>query len=344
MAFGASSYGDRRPFLLGRARIIGGLREHFAAQGFVELETSALVVSPGNETHLHAFATERVTPAGGRERLYLRTSPEFACKKMLALGEPRVVEFARSFRNREHGVLHQPEFTMLEWYRANEPYEALMKDCASVLAIAAQKAGTRSFAFRGRSLDPFAEPERLTVSEAFSRYAGIDLLSLLPPQPAAAFAEAARKANVRVAPDDGWGDIFSRVLVERIELHLGQGRSTILDEYPLVQSPLARPTPKDPRLAQRFELYACGIELANACGELTDATEQRRRLEQQMDEKERIYGERYPIDQEFMDALTRMPPASGVALGLDRLVMLATGATSIEQVMWTPVRESINVP
>ena len=335
MVFGAS-YRDRRPFLLGRARIIGGLREHFAAHGFVELETSALVVSPGNETHLHAFATEWVTPAGARERLYLRTSPEFACKKILALGEPRVVEFARSFRNREHGLLHQPEFMMLEWYRAHEPYEALMKDCASVLAIAARKAGTRSFAFRGRSLDPFAEPERLTVSDAFSRYAGIDLLSLLPPQPAAVFAEAARKANVRVARDDGWGDIFSRVLVERIEPHLGQGRPTILDEYPLVQSPLARPTPKDPRLAQRFELYACGIELANACGELTDATEQRRRLEQQMDEKERIYGERYPIDEEFMDALARMPPASGVALGLDRLVMLATGATSIEQVMWTP--------
>src|SRR5437764_14336838 len=121
MAPNASPYTDRRPFLLGRARIISGLREHFAAQGFVELETSALVASPGNETHLHAFATEWITPAGARERLYLRTSPEFACKRMLALGEPRVVEFARSFRNREQGVLHQPEFTMLEWYRANEP-------------------------------------------------------------------------------------------------------------------------------------------------------------------------------------------------------------------------------
>jgi lysyl-tRNA synthetase class 2 len=152
----------------------------------------------------------------------------------------------------------------------------------------------------------------------------------------AAFAEAASKTGVRVAPDDVWGDIFSRVLVERVEPCLGSGRATILDEYPVVQSPLARATNKDPRLAQRFELYACGIELANACGELSDAGEQRTRLEQQMGEKERVYGERYPIDEDFMTALAGMPPASGAALGLDRVVMLATGATSIEQVMWTP--------
>jgi len=332
----ASSYADRRPFLLGRIRVIDALRAHFRAQGFVEAESPALVASPGNETHLHAFATEWTTPAGSRERRYLRTSPEFACKKLLACGEPRVVEFARSFRNREQGALHQPEFTMLEWYRATEPYEALMQDCAHVLAIAARAAGTKQFVFRGHSADPFAQPERLTVAEAFSRYAGIDLLALLPPQPPSVFAKAAAKAGVRVAPDDVWGDIFSRVLVERIEAHLGARRPTFLDEYPVVQSPLALATPNDSRLAQRFELYICGIELANACGEITDAIAQRSRLEQQMDEKERIYGERYPLDEEFIAALASMPPASGAALGLDRLVMLVTGATSIEQVMWMP--------
>jgi lysyl-tRNA synthetase class 2 len=225
---------------------------------------------------------------------------------------------------------------MLEWYRANEPYETLMQDCSHVLAIAGQAAGTTRFVFRGRSADPFAQPERLTVREAFSRHAGIDLLALLPPQPASVFAEAAAKAGVSVAPDDVWGDIFSRVLVERIEPYLGAARATFLDEYPIMQSPLARATPNDSRLAQRFELYICGIELANACGELTDATAQRVRLELQMDEKERIYGERYPLDEAFIAALAGMPPASGAALGLDRLVMLATGATSIEQVMWLP--------
>ena len=271
-----------------------------------------------------------------RARLYLRTSPEFACKKLLAAGERRIVEFARAFRNRERGALHHPEFTMLEWYRVEEPCEVLMQDCAAVLAVAAKTAGTTQFSLRGRAIDPFAAPERLTVAQAFSRYAGTDLLALLPPQPAAVFAAAANAAGVRTAPDDTWGDVFSRVLVEKIEPHLGLGQATILYDYPAIQSPLARPKASDPRLADRFELYACGIELANGCAELTDAAEQRKRLEEQMLEKERVYGERYPIDEDFLTALSMMPDACGVALGLDRLVMLAAGATHIDDVVWTP--------
>ena len=333
-------HADRRPFLLGRMRIAMALRRFFAARDFVEVETSALVPSPGNEAHLHAFTSELVSPAGTRERLYLRTSPEFACKKLLAAGERRIVEFARSFRNRERGVLHHPEFTLVEWYRANEPYEALMDDCGAILALAAEAAGATRFSFRDRVIDPFAAPERLAVAEAFTRYAGIDLMSVLPPEPPVRFAAAAAAAGVRTAVDDNWGDIFSRVLVEKIEPRLGLERATILYEYPSVQSPLAKPSLSDPRLAERFELYACGIELANGFGELTDADEQRTRLEQQMVEKERIYGERYPIDEEFLDAVAAMPPASGIALGFDRLVMLATGATHIEQVLWTPMSEN----
>ena len=329
-------HAGRRPFLLARMRIVAALRELFAARDFVEVETATLVLSPGNETHLHAFATELVAPTGVRARLYLRTSPEFACKKLLAAGERRIVEFARAFRNRERGALHHPEFTMLEWYRVEEPCEVLMQDCAAVLAVAAKTAGTTQFSLRGRAIDPFAAPERLTVAQAFSRYAGTDLLALLPPQPAAVFAAAANAAGVRTAPDDTWGDVFSRVLVEKIEPHLGLGQATILYDYPAIQSPLARPKASDPRLADRFELYACGIELANGCAELTDAAEQRKRLEEQMLEKERVYGERYPIDEDFLTALSMMPDACGVALGLDRLVMLAAGATHIDDVVWTP--------
>ena len=329
-------HAGRRPFLLARMRIVAALRELFAARDFVEVETATLVLSPGNETHLHAFATELVAPAGVRARLYLRTSPEFACKKLLAAGERRIVEFARAFRNRERGALHHPEFTMLEWYRVEEPCEVLMQDCAAVLAVAAKTAGTTQFSLRGRAIDPFAAPERLTVAQAFSRYAGTDLLALLPPQPAAVFAAAANAAGVRTAPDDTWGDVFSRVLVEKIEPHLGLGQATILYDYPAIQSPLARPKASDPRLADRFELYACGIELANGCAELTDAAEQRKRLEEQMLEKERVYGERYPIDEDFLTALSMMPDACGVALGFDRLVMLAAGATHIDDVVWTP--------
>jgi lysyl-tRNA synthetase class 2 len=280
-----------------------------------------------------------VAPAATRARLYLRTSPEFACKKLLAAGERRIVEFARVFRNRERGALHHPEFTMIEWYRAEEPYETLMDDCAAVLALAAEAAGAKQFSFRERAIDPFAAPERLTVAQAFAGYAGIDLLAVLPPEPAAAFAAAAVGAGIRTAADDTWGDIFSRVLVEKIEPRLGQGRATILYEYPAVQSPLARPTASDPRLAERFELYACGIELANGFAELTDAAAQRKRLEEQMAEKERIYGERYPIDEDFLNALSVMPEASGVALGFERLVMLATGAAHIDDVVWTPISE-----
>ena len=331
---------DRRPFLLGRMRIAAALRRFFAARDFVEVETGTLVPSPGNETHLHAFASDLVSPADTRERHYLRTSPEFACKKLLAAGERRIVEFARSFRNRERSVLHHPEFTLIEWYRANEPYEMLMEDCGAILALAAETAGARRFSFRDRVIDPFAAPERLSVVQAFARYTSIDLMAVLPPEPTVRFAAAAAAAGIDTAADDNWGDIFSRVLVEKIEPCLGLGRATILYEYPAVQSPLAKPTPSDPRLAERFELYACGVELANGFGELSDAVEQRKRLEEQMAEKDRIYGERYPIDEDFLAALAVMPPASGVALGFDRLVMLATGATRIEQVLWTPMSES----
>ncbi len=335
-----SAYADKRAFLLARTRIAAAVREYFAARDFIEVESAILTVSPGNETHLHAFATELIAPGGVRAARYLRTSPEFACKKLLAAGERRIFEFARSFRNRERGVLHHPEFTLIEWYRADEPYAMLMEDCVAILALAAKIAGSGQFSFRERCIDPFASPERLTVTEAFSRFAGIDLPSVLPPQPTQAFAAAATEAGIRLAGDDGWGDIFSRVLVERIEPNLGIERATILDGYPAVQSPLARPSARDRRIAERFELYACGVELANGCAELTDVSEQRLRLRQQMAEKQRVYGERYPIDEEFLDALARLPPTSGVALGFDRLVMLATGATRIDQVLWTPIGDN----
>jgi lysyl-tRNA synthetase class 2 len=331
-------HADRRPFLLARNRIVAALRRWFTQHDFMEVETPALQVSPANEAHLHGFATALVGPDGERRPLFLRTSPEFSCKKLLAAGEPRLVEFARVWRNRERGPLHHPEFTLVEWYRAAESYDAVMADCSALLSIAALTAGARSFSFRGRTVDPFAEPERLTVAEAFARHAGIDLLELLTgdPPPPEAFAREASNADIRVAEDDTWSDIFSRVLVERIEPQLGQGRPTILHEYPVTEAALARPA-ADTRVAERFELYACGVELANGFGELTDPEEQRRRFLAEMDEKERVYGERYPIDEDFLAALASMPAASGVALGLDRLVMLATGAPRIEHVLWAPV-------
>jgi elongation factor P--(R)-beta-lysine ligase len=335
------AYADRRPLLLARNRIAAAFRAWFAARDFVEVETAALQISPGNETHLHAFATELFGPGGERRPLYLRTSPEFACKKLLAAGETRLFDFARVFRNRERGPLHHPEFTLLEWYRANEPYDTLMADCAALLAEAAKMTGVKEFSFRGKTIDPFAEPERLTVAEAFERHAGIDLLATIEVGQGdrTKFAAAVAKAGIAFGADDDWGDIFSRVLVERVEPHLGLGRATLLYEYPLPQAALARAKPGSDKVAERFEFYACGVELANGFGELTDAVEQRARFETAMREKQRIHGESYPLDEEFLEALTSVPPACGVALGFDRLVMLATGAQRIEQVIWTPVSE-----
>jgi len=320
---------------------MAAMRVWFDAQGFIEVETAALQTSPGNETHLHAFGTQALRIDGSvAAQLYLRTSPEFACKKLLAAGETQIFEFARVWRNRERGPLHSPEFTLLEWYRADQPYETLMQDCGALMALAAREAGTDQFSFRGKTADPFAEPERITVAEAFAHFAGIDLLASVSEAGATdrnALATAAAAAGVRVAADDAWEDVFSRVLVDRIEPHLGIGRATILCEYPIVQAALARPKPGDPRVAERFELYACGVELANAFGELTDPAEQRRRFISEMSEKARLYGERYPLDEDLLAALAQMPAASGAALGFDRLAMLATGATRIDQVLWTPV-------
>jgi lysyl-tRNA synthetase class 2 len=328
---------DRRPFLMARTAITKSVRAWFEEQGFTEVETGILQVSPGNETHLHALRTDLRSGAGERTSRYLRTSPEFAAKKLLASGEEKIFEFARVFRDRERGDLHLPEFTMLEWYRSNMGYDAVMADAVVITAHAAQATGIGRFSLRGKTANPFAAPELLTVADAFARHADIDLLAAVGEGKGDRAALAAlAKDRVRVSDDDTWSDIFSKVLVGHIEPQLGQGRLTVLYEYPAPEAALARVSTDDPRVAERFEVYACGVELANGYTELTDADEQRRRFTQAMDEKQRRYGERYPIDEDFISAVAQMPQASGVALGFDRLVMLAAGATRIDQVVWTP--------
>jgi lysyl-tRNA synthetase class 2 len=333
----ATRRADIRPFLAARTAITRAVRTWFDEQGFVEVETGILQVSPGNETHLHAPRTELLGTTGERVTRYLRTSPEFSCKKLLAAGETRIFELARVFRDRERGELHLPEFTMLEWYRAGASYHAVMADSIVVIALAARATGIGRFSFRGRIADPFAEPELLTVAAAFERFAGIDLLATITDGEGERDALAAAARNkVRISDDDTWSDIFSKILVEHVEPNLGQGRLTVLFEYPVPEAALARAKASDPRVAERFEIYACGVELANGFGELTDQAEQRRRFAAAMDEKQRRYGERYPLDQDFLDAVAHMPDSSGVALGFDRLVMLASGASRIDQVVWTP--------
>jgi lysyl-tRNA synthetase class 2 len=341
-AWHADAYARRRPLLIRRARIVAAIRAWFLEQGFLEVETPALQVSPGLEPHLRAFPTTLEAPDGRESRLYLHTSPEFAMKKLLAAGEPRIFQMARVFRNGERSATHHPEFTMLEWYRAGEGYERLMGDCEGLVKAAAEAAGTARLAWRGREAEPGTPFERLTVAEAFRRHAGFDPLAYLPGPgrfDVEGFAQAARRIGVTIAADDGWDDIFFKVFLDRIEPKLGHPRPTLLANYPIHMAALSRPKADAPHLAERFELYVAGLELANAFGELTDPAEQRRRFEADMDLKQRLYGTRYPIDEDFLSALAEMPEASGIALGLDRLVMLATGAETIDDVLWLPVAE-----
>jgi elongation factor P--(R)-beta-lysine ligase len=335
-----SRHADRRPLLLTRNRIQAAIRGWLAGEGFTEVDPAALAISPGNEAHLHGFRTEAIGNDGIARPMYLHTSPEFAMKKLLAAGESRIHAFSHVWRNRERGVLHAPEFMMLEWYRVGESYETLMADMMAFLRLAAREAGGKKLRFKDRTCDPFQEPDRLSVAEAFAAHAGVDLMASIN---ADGSTDAARlgaeldRIGLRRAGDDTWSDMLSRVLSEKVEPKLGLGRVTILDRYPAAEAALARRVGDDPRVAERFEVYACGVELANGFGELTDPAEQRRRFQAEMAEKARVYGESYPLDEEFLAALALMPPAAGIAMGFDRVVMLATGAPRIDDVMWVPV-------
>ena len=333
-------HADRRPFLLARNRIKKALRAWFEAEGFCEIEAGQLQVSPGNETHLHGLATTKLAPDGSPMPLYLHTSPEFACKKLLSAGEEKIFDFARVFRNREAGPLHATEFTMLEWYRAEADWQVVIEDCLALLRVAAAAVPTDHFAWRGHSVPVEAEPIRLSLAEAFDRYVGMDLLASISSdgqEDVDLLRTQARSVGISTNDSDTWSDVFSKVLVEKIEPKLGFDAPCVLHSYPISEAALARKNPSDPRVAERFELYVCGVELANGFGELTDAKEQRARFEADMDAKQAIYGERYPLDEDFLAALTKMPKASGVALGFDRLAVLASGARRIDDVLWTGV-------
>ncbi len=335
-------HADRRPILLGRNRIEAAIRGYLAAEDFVIVDPPGLQRSPGNETHLHAFATTMIGEDGAEQTRYLHTSPEFSMKKLLAAGERRIASLGHVWRNRERSGRHHPEFTMLEWYRVEEPYTAVMDDCVRMVRIAAEATGATALRWRGREADPFAETERISVADAFHAHAGIDLMATMDAAgntDAGALAGQMHAAGLAVPGDVDWPYLFTRILTEKVEPQLGMGRITILDRYPASEAALARRTADDPRVAERFEIYACGVELANGFGELTDADEQRRRFMVEMEEKQRLHGERYPLDEEFLAALAIMPEASGIALGFDRLVMLATGASRIDQVLWVPVAE-----
>lgn len=336
------TFAGRRDNLAKRQRIMAAVRGFFAERDFAEVETPCLQVSPGLEPHLRAFAT-RLDDAWGNppETLYLHTSPEFTMKKLLVAGVERLYQIARVFRNGERSNTHHPEFTMLEWYRAGGTVTQLMDDTEALVRACARAAGASHMLHGGRICDPFLPWRRLSVAEAFFDYCDMDVLATAPdpwsPDRALIAAEA-RRLGISVSDSDRWDDIFFKIMLDRIEPHLGFGVPVILHSYPVSMAALARPSPADPRVAERFEAYGCGVELCNAFGELTDPAEQRRRFHADMDLKEALYGERYPIDEDFLAALAAgMPDSAGIALGLDRLVMLLCGAECLDDVLWAPV-------
>ena len=328
---------DRADFLVRRADMLKSARDFFDRNGYVEVETPALQVSPGMEPYLKPFATTFRDPQGNRRDMFLHTSPEFAMKKLLAAGMQRIFQMARVFRDGERSAKHHPEFTMLEWYRAGADWRSLADETAEfVRAVCGPVAR-----YGDHSCHLAAPWEFLSVAEATERATGIDLLATAP-DPLSPDTDALRFAadGIGVRTDDGdtWDDIFFRIFLERIEPGLGVEVPTVLHSYPASMAALARISPNDPRVSDRFEIFICGLELANGYGELTDAAEQRRRFAAMTEQRIAAGRDPVPVDEEFLAALEQgMPDCAGIALGFDRLVMLATGADRIEDVLWAPV-------
>ena len=341
-AWHPTRFAKRKPYLFIRQNVRNALRSYFADENFAEVETPSLQISPGNEVHLQAFKTEWRDPHGGDgQTFYLHTSPEFSMKKLLVAGVERLYQFAHVFRNAERSSRHHPEFLMLEWYRANATTKDIMKDCVVMIRAAAQVSNRKTFSANGMTCDPFLDWEELSVPKAFERYAAIDILATAPDPAnpdAKILAKEVKRLGMHMTEGESWDDLFFRVMGEKIEPFLGKERPVFLTDYPISMAALARPKAEDSRLAERFELYICGYELANAFGELTNPDEQARRFKMDMDLKEKLYGERYPIDEDFLNALRfGMPESAGIALGIDRLVMLCAGTEEIEDVLWIPV-------
>jgi len=336
------SLAARRPFLQQRAALTRAIRGFFHDRAYTEVETPYAVPAPGEEIHVRAFATTREYPDGRRETLWLHTSPEFAMKRLLVAGAGRIFQFARVWRNGEADVLHAPEFTMLEWYRPAATMDEMIEETTDLLRAVLPPIVT----CRGVTTD-LRQVQRLTVSQAFARYAGVDLLAIGEDAPRLAAA-----AGTRLRDNETWEDLFFRLLLERVEPHLGREHPTFLTHWPAAQAALARRDPADPRVAERFELFVCGIELANAFVELTDPTEQRARFLADRARRRTLgaaahaapdqTAQDWPMDEDFLAALTHgLPPCAGIALGFDRLAMIAAGADRIAQVLWLPTQDPI---
>ena len=321
--------GRLRQLLSLRSSVLEAVREYFRQQGFVEVETPAVVPAPALDAHLE--------PVGLGDAGWLITSPEYHMKRLLALGSPpKIYQICRCFRGGENSPSHRPEFVMVEWYRAHVGPDRILDDVECLLSEAARKVNGGSFGRSpaGARVDLTPPWPRLTAAAAFELHAGIPRDCLLDDD-ATSLREGARAAGCASVEDgDDWETVFHKLLLECVEPALaGMGRGIHLTGYPAPLAALARLDEEDSRVSERFESYAGGLELANGFGELTDARQQRRRFRAERLRRRREKGRELPLDEEFLRDLTSMPAASGVALGFDRLVMLLSGAQRIGEVV-----------
>lgn len=328
----------KRNNLIRRGKVLQGIRRFFQGNGFVEIETPILTLSPGMEPHLSALELQVALPDGSRRQRYLHTSPEYAMKKLLGQGWEKIFQVCRVFRDGELGRTHQIEFTMLEWYRAKADYRTIMEDCERLMSFLVRSLMLPPVVrYQAKRVDLQSPFDRITVAEAMARYAHCDIIGN---HDGPSLLAEARSKGYRFDPREEYSfdDVFFKIFLEAVEPQLGSPRPTLLCDYPPSMAALARLKPADPRWAERFELYIGGLELANAFSELNDPVEQRRRFEEDQKLRARMKRPVYPIDEELLAALPRMPPSAGIALGVDRLVMLFCDAASIEEVMAFPIK------
>lgn len=325
-----------------REKVIDAIRLFFKHQDFHEVETPLLVEHPGMEPFLEPFETKLQMGDLPSKRAFLLTTPEYAMKKLLVAGLPKIFQICKCFRNGEgKSGKHNPEFTIMEWYRANSDYTEIMRDCEQMFqwilksVALAEGEESQALSYQGKTYDLSSPWERISVAEAFQKYAGIDTETLLS---SSRLIEAGQKKGYTVTSQTNWEEIFNQIFLNEIESHLGQGQPTILYDYPVEMASLARAKTNDSRFAERFEFYINGIELGNAFSELADASEQEKRLLQEENLRAQIGKNVYTHDADFIEALrVGMPPSAGIAVGIDRIVMLFTDTPTIEETLFFPV-------
>ncbi len=330
-----------RQFLV-REQVCDGIRSFFKSHDFHEVETPLLVEHPGTEPYLEVFETSLLHGDGKKQPAFLLTSPEYAMKKLLVAGMGPIFQICKSFRNGEgKSSRHNPEFTILEWYRPNADYQAMMNDCEQLLLhllhiIHPQQRDT-FLTYQGRSYDLSAPWERLSVAEAFHKYVGVAVDELLSVEK---LRQVAKQKGYRVNEQTTWEAVYNQLLLNEIEPHLGVQKPTILYDYPASQASLSRRKKDDPRFAERFEFFLAGLELGNAFSELTDPDEQEKRIQAELAERQDLGKTSYELDHDYIDALrTGLPPTGGIAVGVDRLVMLFADVTDLRDVTFFPVED-----